>query len=64
MPKTTVNEDNLSSAREYEIGLSWKVLTVKSVSKTQAMNKTANKHFRRSILTSDERHPFASFLPG
>jgi hypothetical protein len=42
MPKTSMHENDFFPTGKYEVGLSWKVLTVEAKAVTKPMNKGPN----------------------
>jgi hypothetical protein len=60
MPKTTVNEDDLSPSREYQIRRSWQVSLMKRVTVSKAMQESAHNEFRLRVLTSNPAHNFTT----
>jgi len=56
MPKTTVDEDDLSPCREYQIGRSRQVSLMKRVTVSKVMQKSTHNEFRLSVLASNPAH--------
>jgi hypothetical protein len=50
VPITPSNFDDLSFWAEYEIGLAWQILTVKTVTVAQSVYHLPHGHFRGSVL--------------
>lgn len=63
MPKTAMNEDDLSAFREDKIGFSWQVRYVEPESMSTRTCNFPHQEFRFGILASDERHPLAALNP-
>jgi len=63
VPVTTVNENNLSEFREYEVGFARKVGIVLSKSVSAWTGHFPYEEFRFRIPTVDERHSLAAFSP-
>ena len=61
VPKATMNENNLSPARKYEVRRSGQISTVQAKSITESMSQTANAHFRDRVLAANSGHQRASF---
>ena len=62
MPKTSVDKNYPSSRFEDEVRRPRQSAIVKSISKTQPVNETADEHLGLGVATADSRHTFASFL--
>jgi hypothetical protein len=60
MPKTTVNEDDLSPSREYQIRRSRQVSLMKRVTVSKVMQKSAHNEFRLRVLASNPAHDLAA----
>ena len=60
MPKATVDEDDLSPSREYQIRRSRQVSLVQSVTVSKAMQKSAHDEFRMRVLASNTAHDFTA----
>ena len=64
MPETAMNEDDLFPAREYQIGSSRKILTMKTISESHSMNHTANQHLGFRIPSSYTPHEATAKIGG
>lgn len=62
MPKASMDEDDLSTASEYNIGTAGQFFAVEPVSITKFVQHAAYDQFRRRILTPDPAHVLASLV--
>jgi hypothetical protein len=60
MPKTTVNEDDLSPSRKYQIRRPRQASLMKRVTVSEAMQKSAHNEFRLRVLASNPAHDFTA----
>ncbi len=60
MPKTTVNEDDLSSSRKYQIRRPRQASLMKRVTVSEAMQKSAHNEFRLRVLGPNPAHDFTA----
>lgn len=62
MPKASVDEDQRPTPSEYEIRLPLEPRPVEAVAIAQAVDETANTHFRACVATANPRHALAAFV--
>lgn len=56
VPKTPVNEDDLTSRAEYEIRTTGKIASMKPIAVAQRVDKATDDHFRLGVLSFDGPH--------
>ena len=56
MPKTAMNEDDLSMTRKDEVWCAGKFANVESVAIAKCVRNTANRKFGRCVFRADSRH--------
>jgi hypothetical protein len=64
MPEAPVHKDNRVPCGENQIRLSRKILDMKAITETHAMNETTQLHFRSRILAPNPGHALTSFFRG
>jgi hypothetical protein len=53
VPKTAIHKNNLSARREYDVGSTRKIATVKPESVTERVKTSANQQFRCCVLAAN-----------
>ena len=61
VPKTSVDENNLMSSRENEVGRAWKRTRMQSITESHPIDKLSHRHFRTCVATSDAGHSCTTF---
>jgi hypothetical protein len=56
VPKTAVDENDLSPLSENQIRVSWQIPSMKPVSVTEGKDEFADKQLRPRVLGADARH--------
>jgi hypothetical protein len=64
VPEATVDVDDLSQSRKYQIGTAGKRPDVQTVAVSQRMNEPTDHHFRGRVLRLDRRHDAGAFTIG
>jgi hypothetical protein len=63
VPKTAMNEDDLTIFGEDKVWFARKAGDMQAKSVTARVHNAPHQYFRLRVLASDERHPFASLNP-
>jgi hypothetical protein len=64
VPKTAVDKNDLTSAREYQIRVSGQVSRMQAIAKTHPVNKVPDCEFRFRVLRPNPAHPLAALCGG
>src|SRR5438046_798221 len=62
VPETSMDEDNLATTNENQIGASWESVDVQPVAETHSMDQPANRHFGLHVFTAYRAHHLAAFF--
>lgn len=64
MPETAVDEDDLATASEHEIGAAGQIFAVADKVNPEASHDSSHNDFWLCVLTSNQSHPLASLRLG
>jgi len=64
MPETTVDENDLLSSYEHQIGRSGQIAAMQPIPEAHPVHQSSHDHLGFRVLSPDTGHPFGSLVPG